>query len=80
MIVAYPYDFCTKPMPTKILRAVIIEDPMHRCIGTYNNRVLVATKFFKWLYNPDEPDNKKGMTPPCMRGIRQPNSFVESGA
>lgn len=46
-------------------------DPKHKSIGTYTNRVLVYTKFFRWLYNPDEPDPKKRITPPCMRGIKR---------
>jgi integrase len=28
-------------------------------------------KFFRWLYNPDEPDPRKRITPPVMNGIRQ---------
>jgi len=27
-------------------------------------------KFFRWLYNPDEPDHRKRTTPPCMTGIK----------
>jgi hypothetical protein len=46
-------------------------DPMHKWIGTYNNRVLVFTKFFRWLYNPNEPDHKQRITPPCMKGVKQ---------
>jgi integrase len=32
---------------------------------------MVFSSFFKWLYNPDEPDNRKRITPPCMRGIKR---------
>lgn len=46
------------------------EDPLHRWIGTQNNRLLVYSKFFKWLFNSDEPDLKKRIAPPCIRGIR----------
>lgn len=24
----------------------------------------------KWLYDPDEPDQKERATPPCMKGVR----------
>ena len=53
------------------LRKPIEKDPQQRWIGTYNNRVLVFTKFFRWLYHPDEPDYKKRTTPPCMNGVKQ---------
>jgi len=53
------------------LRKSVEADPKQRWIGTYNNRVLVFTKFFRWLYNPDEPDYRKRTTPPCMQGIKQ---------
>jgi integrase len=45
-------------------------DPIHRSIGTYNGRQMVFMKFFRWLYNPDEPDHRKRITPPCMSGIK----------
>jgi integrase len=45
-------------------------DPTHRSIGTYNGRQMVLMKFFRWLYNPDEPDHKKRITPPCMLGVK----------
>jgi hypothetical protein len=28
-------------------------------------------KFFKWLYNTNEPDPKERETPTCMKGIKQ---------
>jgi len=46
-------------------------DQDKRWIGTYNNRVLVFTNFFRWLYSPDEPDQKKRKTPACMIGVKQ---------
>jgi integrase len=46
-------------------------DPTHKWIGTYNGTQMVFSSFFKWLYNPDEPDNRKRITPPCMRGIKR---------
>ena len=45
-------------------------DPSYKSIGTYNGRQMVFMKFFKWLYNPDEPDHRKRITPPCMLGIK----------
>lgn len=53
------------------LRKTIEQDPGQRWIGNYNNKVLVFTKFFRWLYRPNEPDYKKRKTPPCMSGIKQ---------
>lgn len=32
-------------------------------INTYNNRQMVFLKFFKWLYNQDEPDLTKRIKP-----------------
>jgi len=46
------------------------EDPTHKSIGTYNGRQMVYMKFFRWLYNPDEPDHRKRITPPCMVGVK----------
>jgi site-specific recombinase XerD len=46
-------------------------DPTHKSIGTYNGRQMVFSTFFRWLYNQDEPDCRKRITPPCMRGIRR---------
>ena len=53
------------------LRKPEADDPTHKWIGTYNNRVMLLTKFFKWLYNPDEPDYRKRPIPPCMNGVKQ---------
>jgi integrase len=46
-------------------------DPTHKWIGTYNGTHMVFSSFFKWLYNPDEPDNRKRITPPCLRGVKR---------
>lgn len=35
------------------------EDPTHRWIGTWNNRHMILLKFFRWLYDPNNPDLKK---------------------
>jgi hypothetical protein len=53
------------------LRKPIDKDPEKKWIGTYNNRVLVLTNFFRWLYNPEESDYKKRKTPACMNGVKQ---------
>ena len=46
-------------------------DPTHKSIGTWNARQMLFLKFFRWLYNPDEPDIRKRETPECMKGIKQ---------
>jgi hypothetical protein len=45
-------------------------DPTHKQIRTYNTIQMLLTKFFKWLYNQNEPDYKKRLTAPCMQGIK----------
>ena len=52
------------------LRKPVSEDPTHRSIGTYNGKQMVFMKFFRWFYNPDEPDHRKRITPPCMAGVK----------
>ena len=47
------------------------DDPTHKWINTYNTRQAILSKFFRWLYNQDEPDHKKRETPVCMKGIKQ---------
>jgi hypothetical protein len=34
-------------------------DPLHKWIGTYNNRLITLIQFFKWLYNPDLPSKDR---------------------
>jgi integrase len=53
------------------LRKPISEDPTQRWIGSYNGRQIILNKFFRWLYNPAEPDHSKRNTPDCMKGIKQ---------
>lgn len=53
------------------LRKSSAEDPTHRWIGSYNGRQMILNKFFRWLYNIDEPDPRKRETPECMRGVRK---------
>src|SRR5215204_788808 len=45
-------------------------DPTHKWIGTFNTRQMVLSKFFRWLYNQNEPDHDKWLTPPCMQGVK----------
>ena len=52
------------------LRKTELQDPSHKWIGTYNTRQMVLSKFFKWLYNQNEPDHKKRIGPPCMQGVK----------
>jgi len=35
------------------------DDTTHKWINTYNTRQAILSKFFRWLYNQDEPDHKK---------------------
>ena len=53
------------------LKKTFDEDPSQRWIGSYNGRQIILNKFFRWLYNPNEPDHKKRATPLCMKGIKQ---------
>lgn len=47
------------------------EDRTQRWIGSYNGRQMVLLKFFRWVYNPEEPDGNRRVTPSCMSGIKQ---------
>ena len=53
------------------LRKPFDEDPSQRWIGSYNGRQMILSKFFRWLYNPNEPDHRRRATPMCMKGIKQ---------
>ena len=53
------------------LRKPLTEDPVQRWIGSYNGRQMILNKFFRWLYNLDEPDQSKRMTPTCMQGVKK---------
>jgi integrase len=50
----------------------------NKWIGTYNFRRMIFSKFFKWLYNPDEPISKNRQTPPCMIGIKKLPRKIQS--
>lgn len=47
------------------------EDPSHKWINTYNNRYMVLSKFFRWLYNKDEYDKEKWISPQCLHGTKR---------
>ena len=54
------------------------EDQLHKWIGTYNMRLVVLSRFFKWLYYPDIGDPKRRSElsalegkPECIIGIKQ---------
>lgn len=32
---------------------------------------MILNKFFRWLYNPDEPNQGKRITPACIQGIKK---------
>ena len=53
------------------LRKSIDKDPAQKWIGSYNGRQIILLKFFKWLYNSEEIDQKQRITPPCMNGIKK---------
>jgi hypothetical protein len=40
------------------LKRPLSEDPIHKWIGSYNGRQMILNKFFRWLYNPNEPNPK----------------------
>ena len=52
------------------LRKSTSEDISQRWIGSYNGRQIILSKFFRWLCNPDESDQRRRSTPPCMKGIK----------
>jgi hypothetical protein len=53
------------------LRKPTSTDPQQKWIGSYNNRLRYYAKFFRWLYNREEPDYRKRISPPCIQGLRQ---------
>jgi integrase/recombinase XerD len=54
------------------------EDRLHKWIGSYNIRLVVLSRFFKWLHYPkvDDPKRRNELStlerkPDCIMGIRQ---------
>jgi integrase len=48
-----------------------MEQKYHKSIGTWNARQMLFIKFFRWLYNQNESDPRKRITPEYMNGIKQ---------
>jgi integrase len=46
------------------------QDPSHKWVGTYNTRQTLLKKFFRWVYNRNEVDHQRWITPLCINGIR----------
>jgi hypothetical protein len=53
-------------------------DPLHKWIGTYNTRLVILFRFFKWLHYPNVEDPKRRSElsalekkPDCIIGIKQ---------
>lgn len=54
------------------------EDPLHKWIGSYNTKLVVLSRFFKWLYYPhiDDPKRRSELSAlerklDCIIGIRK---------
>ena len=67
--VLYYLDSCRKPEN---------EDPLHKWIGSYNTKLVVLSRFFKWLHYPDIEDPKRRSElsaverkPDCIMGIKR---------
>ncbi|MFL6326839.1 MAG: hypothetical protein ACJ71I_05115, partial [Nitrososphaeraceae archaeon] len=52
------------------------EDPLHKWIGSYNTKLVILSRFFKWLYYPnvENPKRRSELSvfekkPDCIRGI-----------
>jgi integrase/recombinase XerD len=54
------------------------EDPLHKWIGTYDTKLVILSRFFKWLHYPGVEDPKRRnelsaleRKPDCIMGIKQ---------
>ncbi len=54
------------------------EDPLHKWIGSYNTKLVILSRFFKWLYYPNVEDQKRRnelsadeRKPDCIMGIKR---------
>lgn len=47
------------------------DDNNNRWIDTHNYRKMIFNKFFRWLYNPDQPDSTKREKPDCIKGLKK---------
>ncbi len=55
-----------------------IADPLHKWIGTYNLKLVTLLQFFKWLYDPDNPNSKSRKAPGIISGLRRYKRKEES--
>jgi integrase len=46
-------------------------DPLHRWIGSYNLKLIILLQFFKWLYDPDNPEPRSRKAPGIVAGIKR---------
>ncbi|MFL6376289.1 MAG: hypothetical protein ACJ72R_02350 [Nitrososphaeraceae archaeon] len=53
------------------------EDPLHKWIGSYNTKLVIVSRFFKWLHYPNVEDPKRrnelsalDKKPDCITGIK----------
>ena len=53
-------------------------DPLHKWIGSYNLKLVILLQFFKWLYDPDNPDPKSRRAPSIIAGIKRYRRKEES--
>jgi integrase len=53
-------------------------DPLHKWIGTYNLKLVILLQFFKWLYDPDNPDPKSRKAPSIIAGLKRYRRKEES--
>jgi integrase len=67
--ILYYLDNCRKPEN---------DDRLHKWIGSYNTKLIVLSRFFKWLHYPDIEDPKRRSElsahekkPDCIMGIKQ---------
>src|SRR3712207_5768787 len=54
-----------------ILRKPTSIDPQQKWIISYNNRLRYYAKFFRLLYNKEEPDYRKRISPSCIHGLER---------
>jgi integrase len=53
-------------------------DPLHKWIGTYNLKLVILLQFFKWLYDPDNPDPKSRKAPSIIARLKRYRRKEES--
>jgi hypothetical protein len=53
-------------------------DSLHKWIGTYNLKLVILLQFFKWLYDPDNPDPKSRKAPSIIAGLKRYRRKEES--